>query len=196
MGDWVIAVRVWLLDRLLGSCSVGSRVCGIHAPHSPRCSRAPLACAQRLLPRMSYLPLLLPELAQHFSSWTLGWGQEHMWMESDGVPLRWHLPVGVLYDCAVRHHYDARTGEAVDDSRARSRPWRIVVHFQNFPVDAVRSRGLQACCVVEARLCLSHTQSVWLLDAVIALGICCCAGLLCSVCVVAALVVAAGAAVQ
>lgn len=116
-------------------------------------------CVQRLLPRMSYLPLYLSELAQYFSSSTLGWGQEHMWMEHEGLPLRWHLPVGVIYDAVVKHDYDTRTGKSVDSTRARTKPWKIVVHFQNFPADSVRTtcdgeRASEGACLLTHSLLL------------------------------------------
>lgn len=70
-----------------------------------------------LAPRMGYLPLLLPLLKPHFSS-TLPPGVDTIWFEYKGLPLKWHIPTGVLFDllCAEQE-----------------RPWNLTVHFRGYP---------------------------------------------------------------
>jgi len=41
-----------------------------------------------------------------------------MWLEFNGIPLRWHYPIGVLLDI---YFNDIQL------------PWNIVVHFDKFP---------------------------------------------------------------
>ncbi|KAI1906056.1 Autophagy protein 5 [Ophidiomyces ophidiicola] len=50
--------------------------------------------------RLSYLPFLLPRLLAFFSSSLIDPDVEshHGWFSFEGVPLRWHYPVGLLYD--------------------------------------------------------------------------------------------------
>lgn len=42
-----------------------------------------------------------------------------MWLEYDGQPVRWHLPIGVLFDLYVNPEVQL--------------PWNITVHFGKFP---------------------------------------------------------------
>uniref|UniRef100_A0A182Q286 Autophagy protein 5 n=1 Tax=Anopheles farauti TaxID=69004 RepID=A0A182Q286_9DIPT len=44
-----------------------------------------------------------------------------MWMDSNGTPLKWHFPIGVLYDLLV----------GTDGTL----PWHVTVHFSKFPDD-------------------------------------------------------------
>jgi len=45
-----------------------------------------------------------------------------MWFESCGIPLKWHHPIGVLYD-GYKENRDNRD----------TLPWNITVHFTSFP---------------------------------------------------------------
>ncbi|KAI5292936.1 autophagy protein 5 [Ascosphaera acerosa] len=99
-------------------------------------------------PRVAYLPLLLPRLLAFFSSELIdplravahkGWFSWH------GRPLNWHQPVGLLYDMLAGAHAQDddvdrfSDGDADDAShdghqgRRRRLPWRLVVHFTDFP---------------------------------------------------------------
>ncbi|XP_007032217.2 PREDICTED: autophagy protein 5 isoform X4 [Theobroma cacao] len=70
-----------------------------------------------LAPRIGYLPLLVPLIKPHFSS-TLPPGVDTIWFEYRGLPLKWYIPTGVLFDllCAEPE-----------------RPWNITVHFRGYP---------------------------------------------------------------
>jgi len=74
-----------------------------------------------LLPRMSYLPLATEKVRKHFSSYVTGPGE--MWFSYLGSPMKWHHPIGLLYDLL--------TGAAQE----LSLPWQLTVHFSNFPAD-------------------------------------------------------------
>ncbi|PWN49623.1 hypothetical protein IE53DRAFT_388129 [Violaceomyces palustris] len=55
-------------------------------------------------PRISYLPLLLQEIKSNLVQLVLdepsyaSLNEKELWFEYDGVPLRWHWPIGLLYD--------------------------------------------------------------------------------------------------
>eukprot|EP00455_Lapot_gusevi_P011781 TRINITY_DN1549_c0_g3_i1.p1 TRINITY_DN1549_c0_g3~~TRINITY_DN1549_c0_g3_i1.p1 ORF type:complete len:350 (+),score=69.97 TRINITY_DN1549_c0_g3_i1:106-1050(+) len=70
-----------------------------------------------LLPRMSYLPLVSAAARSHFFS-SAPPVEDEMWFEYDGFPLKWNIPIGVLFDL-----FGGR----------RHMPWPLTVHFQRFP---------------------------------------------------------------
>ena len=75
-----------------------------------------------LLPRHSYLPSAAAMVVAHFKAFAPAFARDHeAWFEVDGgQPLKWHLPIGVLFDLHGR-------------PRAPALPWPIVLHFQHFP---------------------------------------------------------------
>ncbi|CAM0947823.1 unnamed protein product [Alopecurus aequalis] len=70
-------------------------------------------------PRIGYLPLLIPIIKAHFSS-ALPPGVDTVWFEYKGLPLKWYIPIGVLFDllCADPE-----------------RPWNLIVHFRGYPAE-------------------------------------------------------------
>ncbi|KAM5576656.1 autophagy protein 5 [Rosa sericea] len=70
-----------------------------------------------LAPRLGYLPLLASHLKPYFSS-ALPPGVDTIWFEYKGLPLKWYIPTGVLFDllCAESE-----------------RPWNLTVHFRGYP---------------------------------------------------------------
>ncbi|XP_062010976.1 autophagy protein 5-like [Rosa rugosa] len=70
-----------------------------------------------LAPRLGYLPLLASHLKPYFSS-ALPPGVDTIWFEYKGLPLKWYIPTGVLFDllCAEAE-----------------RPWNLTVHFRGYP---------------------------------------------------------------
>lgn len=84
-----------------------------------------------MVPRMSYLVAQTREVVEYFRDAAppvgVGGGLPGagIWFEAAGVPLKWQLPFGVLWDLLG--------GDAL-------LPWQITVRFQGFPVDEVRAR--------------------------------------------------------
>ena len=76
-----------------------------------------------LLPRVSYLPLATEKVSKHFSSLLAGQSADQMWFSYRGTPLRWHLPIGLLYDLTLLSPEPA------------SLPWQLTAHFTQFPSD-------------------------------------------------------------
>ena len=107
-----------------------------------------------MVPRLSYFPLLLARVIDYFEKYApplLGIANHNaarqrvrnVWFESNGIPLRWHLPVGALYDVLVKPAQ--KTGNILDVTNTTSLPWKIVVHFQSFPEQQiVRFEGLDS----------------------------------------------------
>ncbi|KAK3097153.1 hypothetical protein FSP39_006880 [Pinctada imbricata] len=79
-----------------------------------------------MVPRITYFPLVTEKITKHFTKYISEENQGEVWLEFEGQPLKWHYPVGVLYDL-----YNS-------DS---SLPWRISVHFQEFPEDELLHCG-------------------------------------------------------
>lgn len=97
-------------------------------------------------PRGAYLPLLSAAAAAHFADALPSVGESDVWFDAGGVPLKWHLPSGVLFDLLG-------SGQL---------PWRLNVHFRGFPEglllpcagpDAVRGHLFNALKV------LAHTST-------------------------------------
>ncbi|XP_069091528.1 autophagy protein 5 isoform X2 [Pleurodeles waltl] len=71
-----------------------------------------------LLPRVSYFMLVTDKVKKHFQK---GMRQEdigEIWFEYEGTPLKWHYPIGLLFDLHASN---------------TALPWNITVHFKNFP---------------------------------------------------------------
>ncbi|OGM44123.1 putative autophagy protein Apg5 [Aspergillus bombycis] len=92
-------------------------------------------------PRISYLPSLLPRVRAFFASSLIDpSSQAHDgWFSFEGVPLKWHLPIGLLYDLyAGADPASKGTVESEDagwdiDNQDSPLPWRLVVHFSDWP---------------------------------------------------------------
>ncbi|XP_057491237.1 autophagy protein 5-like isoform X1 [Actinidia eriantha] len=89
----------------------------IHLHESEVTTLPPPSPALILAPRIGYLPLLVPQIKPFFSS-SLPPGVDTVWFEYKGLPLKWYLPTGVLFDllCAEPE-----------------RPWNLAVHFRGYP---------------------------------------------------------------
>ncbi|KAJ8461584.1 hypothetical protein OPV22_034510 [Ensete ventricosum] len=93
----------------------------IHLHESEVTTLPPPPPALVLGSRIGYLPLLLPLIKPYFSS-TLPPGEDTVWFDYNGLPLKWYVPIGVLFDllCAEPE-----------------RPWNLTVHFRGYPGDVL-----------------------------------------------------------
>jgi autophagy-related protein 5 len=80
---------------------------------------APQPCYM-MIPRVSYLPLVYEKLDKLYSRAAGRQAEDEVWVSAEATPLKWHYPVGVLYDLY---------------GRGQNLPWEITVHFRNFPGD-------------------------------------------------------------
>uniref|UniRef100_A0A665T4V4 Autophagy protein 5 n=1 Tax=Echeneis naucrates TaxID=173247 RepID=A0A665T4V4_ECHNA len=95
-----------------------------------------------LLPRVSYLTLVTDKVKKHFLKVMKQEDMEEMWFEYEGTPLKWHYPIGVLFDLHASNTV---------------LPWSITVHFKNFP-----DRDLLRCpshSVIEAHFMSSIKEA-------------------------------------
>ncbi|KAL4761479.1 autophagy protein 5 [Aspergillus foveolatus] len=86
-------------------------------------------------PRISYLPSLLPRLKAFFYSSLIDptASEPHDgWFSFEGVPLKWHYPVGLLYDLYAGADPATKSSEA-EAPGDEQLPWRLVVHFSDWP---------------------------------------------------------------
>ncbi|PYI05727.1 autophagy protein Apg5 [Aspergillus sclerotiicarbonarius CBS 121057] len=89
-------------------------------------------------PRISYLPSLLPRLKTFFSSSLIDPSSppHQGWFSFEGVPLKWHYPVGLLYDLYAGADPASKEGADTDLASTADEdplPWCLVVHFSDWP---------------------------------------------------------------
>lgn len=77
-----------------------------------------------LVPRLSYFPLVTDKMKRHFLRYTSQENADNeMWLDYNGQPLKWHYPIGFLFDllCGQDPIF----------------PWNLTVHFTKFPEDVL-----------------------------------------------------------
>eukprot|EP00465_Bigelowiella_longifila_P006315 CAMPEP_0185252622 /NCGR_PEP_ID=MMETSP1359-20130426/1657_1 /TAXON_ID=552665 /ORGANISM="Bigelowiella longifila, Strain CCMP242" /LENGTH=306 /DNA_ID=CAMNT_0027834843 /DNA_START=35 /DNA_END=955 /DNA_ORIENTATION=- len=87
----------------------------------------------KLLPRMSYLPLVTTSVRDHFVNYAPAIRGD-LWFDFDGKPLKWHYPIGVLFDLV--HNCGDK------NSSATKLPLEITVHFTGYPSELLPCRTL------------------------------------------------------
>ncbi|KAI9829489.1 MAG: hypothetical protein M1819_006309 [Sarea resinae] len=94
------------------------------------------------IPRLSYLPLLLPRLHAFFGPSLINpsaAAPHHGWFSFEGVPLRWHYPAGLLYDLfsgadpSSPHPKHDPGNDTCDSEGEQQLPWRLELHFEGWP---------------------------------------------------------------
>ena len=90
-------------------------------------------------PRLSYLPFLLPQLHAFFRTSLIdpdATPPHTGWFAAEGVPLKWQLPVGLLYDLFSGNVGKGREegGDGTDGAEG-GRPWKLEVRFGDWPDD-------------------------------------------------------------
>ncbi|KAH7073031.1 autophagy protein 5 [Paraphoma chrysanthemicola] len=93
-------------------------------------------------PRLSYLGLLIHKLHAFFSANLIypDIQPSELWLSYEGVPLKWHYPLGLLYDLysgaepAYPPDSTSPTQKHETSEEERSHlPWRLTVHFSEYP---------------------------------------------------------------
>ncbi|KDN37662.1 hypothetical protein K437DRAFT_251777 [Tilletiaria anomala UBC 951] len=115
-------------------------------------------------PRVSYLTLLLADVRKYLVDQVIEpsalskLSEKDFWFECEGMPLKWHWPIGLLYDCFLgssdrtRHvppaasSLDDDCGPRAGPSSYANLPWRIKLHIREPPMDKLYSScGLDGC---------------------------------------------------
>ncbi|KAH9963809.1 autophagy protein Apg5-domain-containing protein [Russula dissimulans] len=106
----------------------------------PANSNRGLECYFIQAPRVSYLPLLTPEIKRFLQDVVFddeaarSMKEEEWWFESEeGHLLKWHWPVGLIYD----NHTTLSTSRpgASASARAQAVPLRLILHLASPPTD-------------------------------------------------------------
>ncbi|MCJ1225705.1 autophagy protein 5 [Toensbergia leucococca] len=92
-------------------------------------------------PRLSYLPFLLPRLHSFFSPSLIdpSTPPHTGWFSFESVPLKWHYPLGLLYDLfsgaspAQAPTPDRPSSTSFVDENREHLPWNLVLHFTDWP---------------------------------------------------------------
>ncbi|ERF71351.1 Autophagy protein 5 [Endocarpon pusillum Z07020] len=113
----VLQERVWA-GRLPLEIRLASSECRIYDQSDPYLIS---------VPRLCYLPLLLPRLHAFFSPVLIADPTTTPiydgYFTYDSVPLKWHLPIGLLYDIYVL--------SSSQDPATPPLPFKLILHFQN-----------------------------------------------------------------
>ncbi|KIW01474.1 hypothetical protein, variant 1 [Verruconis gallopava] len=104
-----------------------------------------------MMPRVSYLPLLLPKLHAFFLDLLINEDARfwHGWFSFENVPLKWQFPVGLLFDIysgssdrlqdedGQSPRKDASPVEQRVGGAESPRTWQLTVHFDEYPADVL-----------------------------------------------------------
>lgn len=98
--------------------------------------------------RLSYLPFLLGRIRAFFLSSLINpeTPANEIWLSFQGVPLKWHYPLGLLYDLysgaepiSLERGGERETTPSSTSVEAASEstplPWQLTVHFTEYPWD-------------------------------------------------------------
>uniref|UniRef100_A0A0K8TSS0 Autophagy protein 5 n=1 Tax=Tabanus bromius TaxID=304241 RepID=A0A0K8TSS0_TABBR len=73
-----------------------------------------------MVSRISYLPLVTDKVRKYFSRYVPNDRQQsEVWFDFNGIPLKWHYPIGLLFD--------------LYRSQGDDIPWVLTMHFSKFP---------------------------------------------------------------
>ncbi|KAF1838321.1 autophagy protein 5 [Decorospora gaudefroyi] len=94
-------------------------------------------------PRLSYLGLLIHKLSAFFSHSLIypDVTPKDAWLSYEGVPLKWHHPVGLLYDlysgAEPAHPPPSPHRLETSEEERQHLPWRLTVHFSDYPSEQI-----------------------------------------------------------
>jgi len=88
-----------------------------------------------MVPRMSYFSIILKDVRDYFDSFApIGVSTESIWFEYNKFPMKWNVPVGVLFDLLV--------GKKKSKDHL---PWSITFHYRGYPDDVLLSlKGIES----------------------------------------------------
>jgi autophagy-related protein 5 len=57
------------------------------------------------------------------------------WLSYEGVPLKWHYPLGLLYDLYSGSEPFSADEKTEDNGNQGKLPWKLTVHYSGYPVE-------------------------------------------------------------
>jgi autophagy-related protein 5 len=112
--------------------------------------RLSLTRPQIHVPRISYIPLLLPRLHAFFRPSLINENVNFWdgWLSFENVPLKWHFPVGLLYDLysGVSDQLQEESGKKTpttydgpeeQSARDNLRTWKLTLRFEGWPAETL-----------------------------------------------------------
>ena len=74
-----------------------------------------------MVSRQTYFPLITEKVQKYFSDYVASSNKNNeIWIDYNGTPLKWHYPVGLLYDLNANEVYE----------NTLNIPWCVNVHFE------------------------------------------------------------------
>lgn len=100
------------------------------------------------MPRLSQLPVLLPRLLAFYRSRLIievagvSLSNAYFTLTADALPLRWHFPVGLLYDIHVLSAFSLES--APSTAKTKAEVFQLTVHFNVAPANSLASQLIPA----------------------------------------------------
>ncbi|KIY65911.1 autophagy-related protein [Cylindrobasidium torrendii FP15055 ss-10] len=146
--DRVTDYHTTLFRRLIWDGTVPLEI-RINPKHLPANSERALESYFIQAPRVSYLPLVLPEIRRFFADLVFDETgakdikDEDWWFENtDGVPLKWHWPLGLIYD----NFTVSQSAKVPNPSSSAVMPMRLILHLASPPTDKLLLSPSQEAC--------------------------------------------------
>jgi len=91
-----------------------------------------------MVPRHSYLTLYIDVVREHFEPFVSNFNKDDVWVEYENIPLKWNIPLGVLFDFSMLQREQLNSSSASitgyqNRILRKEIPWRLTVHFHSFP---------------------------------------------------------------
>jgi autophagy-related protein 5 len=92
-----------------------------------------------MVSRQTYFPLVLDKVQRHFAEFLVNQSNKtnEIWLDFNGTPLKWHYPVGLLFDL----YANEGSSTNVDSAQSINIPWGLNVHFDNFPAELISTQN-------------------------------------------------------
>ncbi|CAO3652951.1 unnamed protein product [Cunninghamella blakesleeana] len=82
------------------------------------------------VPRYYYLPMITSQIQSLLSNNNLE--SQFIWYEYNSEPLKWHYPIGLLYDL-LTYTSSAEQVQEQENSSNQVLPWRLILHQDSYP---------------------------------------------------------------
>jgi len=145
-GQLPLEIRLAVSDTKAGHQADPYYVCCLWLQTKTPFLHQPSDSKQIRIPRLSYLPFILERVHAFFRSSVLDTQIPitELWFDVQDLPLKWHYPVGLLYDLyAGAEHSNEQGGQSkggIDNKipeKTDTLLWKITLHYTDFPFDHI-----------------------------------------------------------